>query len=275
MNEEQILKMTELAIANLINYGPKLLLAVATLFIGLYAIKLFKRFFKAILEKNSFDPTLIPFLTGLVDGILKVMLFISTASTVGIETSSFLAALGAAGLAIGLALQGSLSNFAGGVLILVFKPFKVGDVITGAGHTGTVKSIGIIYTVLVTPQNQVITIPNGVLSNGSVINITFNDTRRLDMVFGIGYNSDIRTAKEILNQIALEDERVLKDPAHIIGVGALGDSSVDIFFRVWCKKEHFWDLHFKIHEEVKYRFDANNVSIPFPQRDVHLYQTNK
>ena len=272
MSEEQIISFTNLVIENLINYGPKILLALITLFVGLYVLKTFKKFFKNVLEKNKFDATLIPFLTGLVDGVLKVMLFISAASMVGIETTSFIAVLGAAGLAVGLALQGSLSNFAGGVLILVFKPFKVGDFIEGAGQSGTVKSIGIIYTVLTTPQNQTITVPNGQLSNGSIKNFSAFETRRLDIIAGIGYNSDIKKAKEILEQLANEDERVLQDPAPKIVVGALGDSSVDIFFRVWVKSADFWDVNFKFQEEIKYRFDANDINIPFPQRDVHLYQ---
>ena len=189
----------------------------------------------------------------------------------GIETTSFVAILGAAGLAVGLALQGGLANFAGGVLILIFKPFKVGDFIDAQGHAGVVSEITVFTTVLKTPDNKTIIIPNGALSNGSMVNYSTEEKRRVDMVFGIGYGDDIAKAKQVLKRIVDEDERVLKDPAPQIVVAELADSSVNFNFRVWCTGSDYWSIYFDMNEKVKLEFDKEGVSIPFPQRDVHLY----
>jgi len=252
-------------------YGPRVLLAAATLMIGLWIIRGFVGGLRRKMERGDTDLSLRKFLLSLVGVMLKVMLVISVASMVGIEMTSFIAILGAAGLAVGLALQGSLSNFAGGVLILLFKPFKVGDFIDAAGFMGTVNEIQIFNTILKTPDNKTIIIPNGVLSNGSVTNYSTEENRRVDWVFGIGYSDDLKKAKEIIGGILKGDGRVLADPEPLIVVSELGDSSVNITARAWCNKADYWGLFFETQERVKLEFDAKGVSIPFPQRDVHVY----
>ncbi len=202
------------------------------------------------------------------------MLLISVASMIGIETTSFIAVVGAAGLAIGLALQGSLANFAGGVLILIFKPFKVGDTIEAEGHLGSVSEIQILYTVLNTFDNKRIVIPNGSLSNATLINVSVYDKRRCDMTFGIGYDDDIDKAKKVLQRLFEEDERSLTDPAPRICVGGLGDNSVDLMFRPWVATDDLWPYYWDMQEKVKKAFDEEGISIPYPQRDVHLYKTS-
>jgi len=255
-----------------INYGSQLLLAVITLIIGLNVIKRITKTFKKTLKKRSVDESLVPFLASLVNAALKVMLVISVASIVGIEMTSFVAVLGAAGLAVGLALQGSLSNFAGGVLILILKPFKVGDFIEGAGVSGTVREIQIFYTYLTTPTGQEIMVPNGNLSNNAIVNYNFNPNRRLDMTFGIGYGDDIDQAKKILADIAAAENRFLADMGITIFVEALGDSSVNIRLRGWTSTGDYWDVMGGLNEAVKKAFDAANISIPFPQMDLHLVE---
>lgn len=257
-----------------INYGTKIVLAIITLVIGLWVIKKIVKVLEKVMQKNNIEVTLQKFAISFLGVSLKVVLLISIASTLGIETTSFMAILGAAGLAVGLALQGSLSNFAGGALILIFKPFKVGDVIKTQGFVGSVKEIQIFNTILTTPDNQRVIIPNGGLSNGAITNITAEPTRRVDMVFGIGYGDDIKAAKEILKNMLEKDERVLKEPAYQIVVSTLNESSVDITVRAWCEKANYWGIYFDMHENVKYEFDANKISIPFPQRDVHLFNHN-
>ena len=200
------------------------------------------------------------------------MLLISVVSMLGVATTSFIAVLGAAGLAIGLALQGSLANFAGGVLIALFKPFVAGDVIDAQGFLGKVEKIEIFNTIIKTPDNQKVILPNGPLSNGPITNVTAEPIRRVDMVFGIGYDDDIKKAQGILLEIARNNTKVLKDPAPQVRVGELADSSVNFKVRPWCKTEDYWDVYFDITEEVKKRFDSEGVSIPYPQTDVHLHQ---
>jgi small conductance mechanosensitive channel len=230
--------------------------------------------FVAVLDKKlgQKDPTLNKFLCGLINALLKVLLLISVASMVGIATTSFIAVIGAAGLAVGLALQGSLANFAGGVLILIFKPFKVGDTIEAQGFLGAVKEISILYTIIDTFDNRRIVIPNGQLANASLTNVSIYDTRRCDMTFGIGYGDDIDKAKQVIKQCLEEDERVLPEPAPRIAVGSLGDSSVNIIVRPWTKTDDLWPVYWDMHEKIKKAFDREGISIPFPQRDVHLYK---
>jgi len=198
-----------------------------------------------------------------------VALIISIAGMVGIEMTSFVAILGAAGLAVGLAMQGTLQNFAGGVMILLFKPYKVGDFIDAAGHMGTVKEIQIFNTILNTPDNKIIIIPNGTLANSSMTNFSTMETRRVDFSFGIGYGDDFEKAKAIIQDIISKDERIHKDPKPFARVGELADSSVNITTRVWVNAD-YWDVHFDMIENVKKRFDAEGISIPYPQMDVHL-----
>jgi small conductance mechanosensitive channel len=255
-----------------LDFGPKLLGAVITLIIGLWIIKFIVKIANKGMKRANLDLSLQRFLSSFIGVILKILLFISVASMIGIATTSFIAILGAAGLAVGLALQGSLANFAGGVLILLFKPFKVGDFIDAQGYMGTVHSIQIFTTVLKTPDNKTIIIPNGPLSNGSLTNFSTEPQRRVDMSFGIGYDDDIAKAKEVLNRLVTEESRILKEPALQIVVGELGDSSVNFNVRVWCKAADYWGIYFDMQEKVKYAFDKEGISIPFPQRDIHLYQ---
>jgi small conductance mechanosensitive channel len=267
---DQASKYIEIIFEALINYGPKVVLALFTLIIGLWIIK-------KLVTKTSVhfsakaDPSLASFMSSLVSVLLKLMLFIAVASMVGIQTTSFIAVLGAAGLAVGLALQGSLANFAGGVLILLFKPFKVGDVIEAQGHLGVVKHIQIFNTILTTGDNRIVIIPNGPLSNGSLVNINQEPTRRIDFSFGIGYGDDIDKAKSVLEGLVAGEARILKDPAHLIAVEALADSSVNIKVRVWVNTADYWGVFFGMTESVKKTFDKEGISIPFPQRDVHMY----
>ncbi len=261
----------EKGIEMIMEYGPKLLLAIITLIIGLMVIKAFAKGISRTMAKSNTDESLRRFLTSLARVGLKVLLFISVASMVGIQMTSFIAILGAAGLAVGLALQGSLANFAGGVLILLFRPYKIGDFIDAAGHMGTVRDIQIFNTILKTPDNKTIIIPNGVLSNGSITNFSTEPTRRVDMVFGIGYGDDIKKTKDLLSSIVNSDERVLKDPEPLVVVSSLGDSSVNFTVRVWCNSGDYWGLFFDMQEKVKLEFDNAGISIPFPQRDVHVF----
>ena len=271
---ENIEVYTDMAIKMVMEYAPGFLLALLTLIIGLWIIKFAIKGVNKALERSKVEVSLQKFLASLVSIGFKILLLISVASMVGIETTSFIAIMGAAGLAVGLALQGSLANFAGGVLILFFKPFKVGDFIEAQGFMGTVKEIQIFNTIMNTPDNKVIIIPNGGLSSGSITNFSKEAQRRVDMVFGIGYGDDLKKAKEVLKRIVDEEPRVLKNPEPMIAVSELADSSVNFVVRVWVNSADYWDVYFDMHEKVKLTFDSENISIPFPQQDVHLIQNN-
>ncbi|WP_097459211.1 mechanosensitive ion channel family protein [Mangrovitalea sediminis] len=267
---DQLAHLAQTAWTMLLEYAPKAILAIITLLVGLWLIN---RMVSVIDKKlHQKDPTLSKFLCGFVSILLKALLLISVASMIGIATTSFVAALGAAGLAVGLALQGSLANFAGGVLILIFKPFRVGDVIEAQSYVGTVHEIQILYTIINTFDNRRVVIPNGNLSNSSLINYSSYDKRRVDMTFGIGYGDDIQKAKAIITKLIAADERVLPDPEPLVVVSSLGDSSVNLSVRVWTQSSDYWPFFWNMQEKVKESFDAEGVSIPFPQRDVHLYQ---
>jgi len=273
--EEQVNNLqtyTDQAIELAMTYGPTLLMAIITLIIGLWIIKFIVKIADKAMVRAKLELSLQRFLGSFIGVVLKILLLISVASMIGIATTSFIAILGAAGLAVGLALQGSLANFAGGVLILLFKPFKVGDFIDAQGYMGTVHAIQIFNTILKTPDNKTVIIPNGNLSNGSMTNFSTEPTRRVDMDFGIGYEDDIAKAKSVLNRLVTEETRALKEPAFQIVVGELGDSSVNFKVRVWCNAADYWGIYFDMQEKVKYAFDKEGISIPFPQRDVHLYQ---
>lgn len=252
-------------------YGPKLVVALLTLVIGLWVINILIKVIFKRLPKDKVDVTLSLFLKGIISMGLKILLWITVISMLGIKMTSFVAILGAAGLAVGLALQGSLSNFAGGVLIMLFKPYKVGDFIDAAGYMGTVNSIQVFNTILKTPDNKTVIIPNGTLSGSSITNFSSEATRRVDLKFGIGYDADIKKAKEIMNDIINSDDRVLKTPAPQIAVSELADSSVNFVFRVWVNAADYWNVFFDMQEKVKLAFDENNINIPYPQQDVHLY----
>jgi len=266
--EELIQQGMELALA----YAPKLALPIVTLVVGLWLIGRVVALSNSGMQKAKVDETLIPFFNSLLSWTLKVLLLISVASMIGIATTSFVAILGAAGLAIGLALQGSLGNLAGGVLILIFKPYRVGDLIEAQGIVGSVKEVQIFNTILVTPDNKRVLIPNGTITNGSLVNYTAEGSLRVDLSVGIAYSADIDKAKEVLTQMMQEDPLVLETPAPFVGVVALADSSVNLVVRPWCTPEHYWSVYFGITEKAKKCLDANGVAIPFPQRDVHLYE---
>ena len=264
-NPEQILDLA-------LKYGGQLVLAILTLLIGLWVIGKIVKGMRKMFEARGFDASLQSFLISLTGIVLKIMLVISVVTMLGVEMTSFVAILAAAGLAIGMALSGTLQNFAGGVMILIFRPFKVGDYITSEGHSGTVKEIQIFHTILNTPDKKTIILPNGPVSNGSTVNYSTEPVRRVDFTFGIGYNDDIDKAKQVIMGIIEKDERILKDPAPFVGVINLGESSVDLVTRVWANAGDYWDIFFEMQETVKKEFDRQGVSIPFPQTDVHLFQ---
>ncbi len=253
-----------------ITYGGKLLAGLATLVIGLYIVKLVIGIIKRMFEKSGVDPSLRSFLTSLISILLKVMVYITALGMLGVEMTSFVAILGAAGLAVGLALSGTLQNFAGGVMILLFKPYKVGDFIEAQGYMGTVKEIQIFITILTTPDNKTVLIPNGPLATDSLINFSTQATRRVDWTFGISYGDDVDKAYEVLKRLIEEDERILKDPEPFMALHTLADSSVNIVVRVWAATGDYWPVHFRMNEQVYKQFPQNGLSFPFPQMDVHL-----
>jgi len=254
-------------------YGPKVLMAVLTLIIGWWIITWLSKVFVRVMDKREVDPGLKGFLKSMVSILLKIMLIISVAGMVGIETTSFIAILGAAGLAVGMALSGTLQNFAGGVMILLFKPFKVGDFIEAQGHMGSVNQIQIFNTILKTPDNKTIIIPNAQISNGSMVNFSTEEQRRVDMTFGISYNDDIDKAKEIITELLKADSRVLNEPAEpFIAISELADSSVNFAVRAWANASDYWGIFFDMQEKVKKTFDKEGVSIPYPQTDIHLHK---
>lgn len=271
---ENLDKYMDQAVGLSMAYGPKLLLALIVLVVGLRLIKSVVKLLNRAMEKSHTEDTLRTFLENLLGVLLKVLLLISVAAMVGVETTSFIAILGATGLAIGLALQGSLANFAGGLLILFFKPFKVGDVIDAQGYLGVVREIQVFNTIILTLDNKKVIIPNGNLSNNCVENVFSEPTRRVDLTFGISYNDDILFTKEVLRKVITSDDRILTDDdhAHEIYVAEHGDSSVNLLVRVWVKTENYWPVHFHLMEQVKLSFDKEGISIPFPQRDVRLIQ---
>lgn len=260
----------EALITKFYNYVPTLVLGLITLLFGLLIVSIFEKSLRKILTKRQLDVSLVSFISSSLKILLQVSVVISVLGILGIKTTSFIALLGSAGLAIGLALQGSLSNFAGGFLILILKPFKTGDFIEAQGHSGTVDSISVFVTKLKTPDNKVIFIPNGPLANGSIINYSHEDRRRVDFIFGIGYGDDIKKAKDtILSEIS-NHPKVLNDPEPFIAVSQLADSSVNITVRAWSLKEDYWDVYFNGLEKVKYALDKENISIPYPQTELHI-----
>jgi small conductance mechanosensitive channel len=252
-------------------YGLKLIVAIAVLIVGRWIAKGLTGFTEKILNKKQVDPTIVSFVANLTYIALLVFVVLAALGQLGIQTTSFIAVIGAAGLSIGLALQGSLSNFAAGFLMIIFRPFKVGDFIEGAGVSGTVEKIQIFTTQLKTSDNKTIIIPNAKLSGDNIVNFSVKGTRRVDFVFGIGYDDDIDKARKIITNVIKNDVRVLKDPPPVIAVMELADSSVNFAVRPWVKGQDCWDLWFDVTETIKKRFDVEGISIPFPQRDVHVY----
>ena len=250
----------------LVEYTPKILMAVAMLIIGLIVIKIIVKTTRKILKKRGVDVTLQQFLGNLISWVLKILLFITVIAKLGVETASFAAILAAAGLAVGLALQGSLANFAGGVLIMIFKPMKVGDLIQAQGETGVVKEIEIFTTKLTGLSNREIIIPNGSLSNGNIINFTTEGTRRVDLVFGVSYDADIKQTKDVLMSVLAAHPKVLKDPAPGVTVLELADSSVNFAVRPWCNTEDYWTVYFDVTENTKIALDQAGIEIPYPHQ---------
>lgn len=248
---------------------PSLIYALLFYLVGRFVVNKLLRGFQKVLEKRDANPSLNTFLVGLVKAVLYVSLFIGIATILGVPMSSFLAILGAAGLAIGLALQGSLSNFAGGVLILLFKPFQVGDAIQGRGFTGVVRKIDILYTHMTTFDNQEVIIPNGALANSEVVNLNSQPTRRMEIKVGVAYQTDIKVAREIVFSILQNDDRVHTDPAPVVWLNNFGDSSLDLVVRAWTNTEDLWSVYFETMEKIKSAFDSQAIEIPFPQRVVY------
>lgn len=256
----------------LATYGLKIVFAIIILIVGRWVARLFSKLIQRVMKKREVDETLRSFAGNLTYYALLTFVVLAALGQLGIQTTSFIAVIGAAGLAIGLALQGSLANFASGFLMIMFRPFKVGDLIEGAGVMGTVESLQIFTTQLRTPDNKKIIIPNSSLTGDNIINWSATGTRRVDMVFGIGYDDDIDKAKQLISEILAADDRVLKDPAPQVAVSELADSSVNFVARPWVKTGDYWGVFFDTTEAVKKRFDAEGISIPYPQSDVHLYQ---
>ncbi|UJX26635.1 mechanosensitive ion channel [Pseudoalteromonas sp. CF6-2] len=275
MDNISIEKVYNQAIELLMLYGPKFILAILVLVIGWWLIGRIANMAEKSMNRVKFEAGLTHFLVSFISVILKILLLISVASMIGIETTSFIAMLGAAGLAVGMALQGSLANFAGGVLILFFKPFKVGDVIEAQGYMGKVVEIQIFVTVLLTYDNEKIIIPNGALSNGCVKNKFAEPTRRVDIEFGISYGDDVHKAREVLMGVLNDYELVLKDQdakKPVVHVSQHGDSHIGMLVWAWVNSENYWLVYFGLYEKVKIAFDAADITIPFPQRDVHIHQ---
>ena len=253
-------------------YGIKVIAAIAILIIGLWASKILKELISKVLAKREIDSTIVSFSTNIVYTLLVTFVIIATLSQVGIETTSFIAVIGAAGLAVGLAFQGALSNFAAGFLLIIFRPFKAGDFIDAAGSMGTVEEIQILYTKLKTIDNIKLIVPNSKLMGDTIKNYSANETRRAEWIFGIGYGDDIKKARSVIKNIIESDERILTDPVPQILVKELADSSVNFAVRAFINLPDYWNVYFDTIEKVKNAFDENKISIPFPQRDVHTYQ---
>lgn len=271
----QITSFAENSWQMMMDYAPKVISALVVLVIGLIIIRMIVNGVRKAFEKKKFDVTLQRFLVSMIGILLKAALAITVIGMLGIQMTTFVAMLGAAGLAIGLALSGTLQNFAGGVILLILRPYRVGDFVEMQGHSGTVKEIQIFNTIMTTPDNKTIIIPNSPISTGSMINYSTQPKRRVDFTIGIGYDDDIDKAREVILGVITKDERVHKDPEPFIAVSALADSSVNFVLRVWADSGDYWGVYFENLEAIKKALDANNISIPYPQRDVHLHTVEK
>jgi small conductance mechanosensitive channel len=254
-----------------IAYGTQVVLAILIFIIGKWLAGKLTDLLAKVLEKQKVDVTLIKFLKNILYYLLFVAVLVAVAGQLGINTTSFLTIIGAASLAIGLALKDSLANFASGIMLIFFRPFKVGDYVNAGGESGTVDEISIFNTILNTPDNQKKIVPNGAISNATITNVTAYPTRRMDLVIGVSYDDDLRQAKEILEKIVMGRDDLLKDPAPVVAVAELADSSVNFVVRPWVKTEDYWNVRFQIIEQIKNALDDNGITIPYPQRDVHLY----
>lgn len=254
------------------SFGIRTVTALVIYLAGRWVARFLRNITRRVMTNREVDETLVKFVSSLVYTALLLFVILAALSQLGIETTSFIAVIGAAGLAIGLALQGSLANFASGVLLIIFKPFKAGDYIEGAGVAGIVEQISIFTTQLRTPDNKTIIIPNAGMTAGNITNYSTKEERRVDMVFGTGYNDNIDQVKEIIAEVLSSDKRVLGDPPPTIAVSELADSSVNFVARPWVKSADYWDVYFDTTETIKKRFDEEGISIPYPQRDVHLFR---
>jgi small conductance mechanosensitive channel len=272
---EKLDQLMQIVIEGLKNFGPKVLYAIFILVVGLWLIKKLTRLLNKGMAAREIDESLHSFLQSLFSITLKTLLIISVINMLGIQATSFIAILGAAGLAVGIALSGMLQNFAGGVIILLIKPFKVGDNITAQGHSGTVNQIQIFNTILKTPDNKTVIIPNGSLSTGTIINYSSEQNRRVDLLFGISYEDDIDTARDIIKNIIDANNLVKDEPAPFIGVVELADSSVNFAVRLWVSAANYWEVFFFMQETVKKKFDAAGITIPFPQQEMRVVETKK
>ena len=260
-------QLTEL----LSSFGISFFIALCILIIGRQAIKIIIKIISSALERSNTEDTVRIFVTNLLNTLLMIVVFIAAINQLGIQTTSIIAVLGAAGLAIGLALQGSLSNFAAGILIVIYRPYKVGDYIQADNHLGTVDDIQIFSTVLRTPDNKIVVVPNGSIMNGSIVNFSHQKERRIDIVIGCSYDDDIDKVKEVLADVLSKDERILKEPKPRIALSDLADSSVNFIVRPWVKNSEYLDVLYSLLEEIKKRFDQEGISIPYPQSDVHIH----
>jgi len=253
-------------------FGIKLIAALAILIFGRIIVNIIRKVLLKLLKKRNVDETISSFVASLTYTALWVFVILAALANLGIETTSFMAVIGAAGLAIGLALQGSLSNFAAGFLLILFRPFKVGDFVNAGGVQGSINKISIFTTDFLTPDNKREIVPNSLIMNGVIINFTTEDKRRVDFTVGVGYDSDLKLVKEIINGIVSKHGKVLQDPVPMVRLGKLNDSSLDVTVRVWAKTEDYWDVFFDFNEAVKEALDAAKINIPYPQMDVHLIQ---
>jgi small conductance mechanosensitive channel len=250
-------------------WGINIIMALAIFIIGKIVVSMVVGFAKKLMVKGKVDGILINFISSIVKTILLLFVVIASLNQLGVNTTSLIALIGAAGLAIGLALQGTLQNLASGVMLIIFRPFDAGHFVEAAGVSGVIEEIGIFTTTMRTGDNREIIIPNGEIFGGTITNYSKRSTRRVDMVFGIGYDDDIKKAKEIMTRVLAEDDRVLKDPAPLVAVAELADSSVNFNVRPWCATAEYWNVYFDTHEKIKLAFDAEGISIPYPQMDIH------
>lgn len=263
-------KIIPFLLDQLMIYGPKVLSAIAIFIVGRWGCKIISQTVKRVLKKSKVDDLLISFVGSITYMGLLVFVIIASLNQLGVQTTSFVAIIGAAGLAIGLALQGALSNFAAGVLMIIFRPFKSGDYIEGGGVSGVVGQIQIFTTELLTPDNKLVIVPNANMMSGNITNYSANKTRRVDLVIGVGYGDDLSKVKQVLQHVIDNEPRVLKSPQATIAVSELADNSVNLVVRPWVKTADYWDIYFHLTETIKVRFDEENISIPYPQRDVHM-----
>ncbi len=270
----EFLKDNGIDSGTVVNFGKNLVIALLIFYVGRMVIALIVRGLRKLMQKQDVDKTLETFVCNLVRMALLVVVIIAAIGALGIQTTSFIAIFGAAGLAIGLALQGSLSNFAAGVLIVLFRPYRVGNYIEGAGISGTVEQVQILTTILITPDNKEIIVPNSQIMNSIITNYSANDTRRVDMVVGVSYDDDIDKVRSTIEDLVAADDRIFDEPACTIAVSALADSSVNFVVRPWVKSGDYWGVMFDMTEAIKKRFDEEGISFPFPQQDVHLYKAS-